>query len=135
MHEATQITVTRAEGPTSLCGKPRTFDGPGCWTAAREWLFRQSPGFPAYGGYDKHEFSVTFADGYIYEGRLDCKHPTCSDPDLNVAGHVRSFLLHYAGERCPVHTTPERYEAFLARRPDVVADCKDTLARYAIPAW
>lgn len=117
-----------------MCGKPNTFDGPGCWSAARKWLHSQSATFPAAGGYDKHDFSITFADGYVYEGRLDCQHPTCSDPDLNVASHMYSFLMHYAGERRPVHMTQNRYEAFLARQPEIVADCKDILARYAIPA-
>ena len=134
MHEATQIVITRAEGPSALCGKPHTFDGPDCWAAARKWLFRQSTTFPSQGGYDKHDFSVTFADGYVYEGRLDCQHSTCSGADLNVASHVHSFLTFYAGKRRPDHMTRERYEDFLARQPDVVADCKDTLARYAIPA-
>jgi hypothetical protein len=133
MHEATQITITRAEGPTALCRVPRTFDGPDCWADARIWLFSQSTTFPAEGGYDKHDFSVTFADGYVYEGRLDCKHPTCSEPDLNVAAHVRGFLRFYASERCPPHMTRERYEEFLARQPEAVAECRDLLARYAIP--
>jgi len=134
MHEAIKITITRAEGPTALCGKPTAFEGPGCWEASRRWLFRQSTTYPAQGGYDKHDFSVTFADGYVYEGRLDCKHHTCDGADLNVAAHVRGFLRCYAGDRRPFHMTPERYEAFLARQPEVVADCKDTLARYEIPA-
>jgi len=135
MHEATKITITRAEGPTALCGKPRTFEGPDCWGEARRWLFSQSTTFPKHGGYDKHDFSVTFADGYVYEGRLDCKHPVCGpSADLNVGTHMRDFLRFYAGERCPAHMTPERYTGFLARQPDVVTDCKDTLARYAIPA-
>ncbi len=134
MHDATQITITRVEGPATLCGRPRGFKGPDCWSTASAWLLRKSSTFPTQGGYDKHAFSVTFADGYVYEGRLDCKHSTCPDPDLNVAAHVQSFIMFYAGNRRPAHMTTDRYQEFLAQDPDVVWDCEYTLARYAIPA-
>lgn len=134
MHKATQITITRAEGPSALCRKPKTFEGPDCWTAARKWLFSQSTTFPKEGGYDKHDFVVTFADGETYEGRLDCKHPTCSDPGLNVGAHMLSFLRFYAGEYCPPHMTRERYEQFLAQQEGPSAECKDILANYEIRA-
>jgi hypothetical protein len=134
MHEATKITITRAEGPSALCGKPRTFEGPDCWDASRKWLFSQCHTFPAQGGYDKHDFCVTFADGETYEGRLDCKHASCGENDLNVASHMRSFLRFYAGLHCPAHMTRERYEAFLAQQEGPSAECKAILADYAIPA-
>jgi len=133
MHDATKIEITRAEGPSALCGNLQTFEGADCWARAQAWLSRQSHTFPAEGGYDKHDFSVTFADGYVYEGRLDCQHRATSHPDLDVAAHVLSFLTFYAGIRCPSHLTPERYRAFLARDPETVAECREALERCVIP--
>jgi len=133
MHTATQITITRAEGPTALCGTPHTFEGPDCWTAARQHLFRQSTTFPAEGGYDKHDFVVTFTDGNTYEGRLDCKHASCGDPDLNVANHVRGYQEFYAGTRCPAYMSQERYDEFLSQNGHS-QEAEDFLANYEVPA-
>lgn len=133
MYNATSITIERAEGPCDLCGTPRVFKGPNCWATANAWLLSQSNTFPPSGGYDKHDFKVLFEDGFEYEGRLDCKHATCADNDLDVAGHVASFVLFYAGRRCPAHMTQDRYEAFLSRQQDEVAEAVEFLATYAVP--
>ena len=132
MHEATKIEITRTEGPSALCGTMQTFDGPDCWTAASKWLTRQSRTFPAQGGYDKHDFCVTFANGDTYEGRLDCKHASCSDPDLDVAWHVRSYQEFYAGTRRPAYMSQERYDGFLSRSGHS-QEAEDFLADYAVP--
>lgn len=118
MIEAKEITITRAEGPHALCGKPRMFTGPACWQKASAWLRGQSHTFPATGGYDKHDLKIVFADGEVYEGRLDCKSSQCEDPDLDVAAHVYRFLAFMAGKWRPPHMTPEQYNAFLARQTD-----------------
>lgn len=132
-HEAVKIEITRGEGPTALCGRTISLEGADCWEQARRWLWSQCHTFPARGGYDKHDFRVHFSDGYVYEGRLDCKHASCGDNDLNVATHVRGFLRFYAGERRPPHMTPEQYEGCLRHNPDAVAECRDILTRYEIP--
>jgi hypothetical protein len=75
------ITITRAEGPTDLCGKPRTFDS---WDAARHWLLRQRPTYSAQ-GYAKHDCTVTWEDGSSYSLRLDC---TRSGEDCDVSHAV-----------------------------------------------
>jgi len=89
---AVRITITRAEGPRDLCRKPHTFEGSRCWVAARAWLMGQSETFPASGGYDKHDFTVEFADGETYKGRLDCKASDQDNADLDPAAHVRDVL-------------------------------------------
>ena len=106
---AIKIQITRAEGPTRLCGKTYTFEGESCWEDARHHLYGQSSTFPKSGGYDKHDFVVTFDDGETWEGRLDCKHCTCDDPDLDVKGHIRSYAEFYAGRRRPAYMKPEVY--------------------------
>jgi hypothetical protein len=129
---AVSITINRAEGPHDLCRKPMTFTGDDCWLDAHAWLFSQGKTFPT-SGYDKHDFKVVFADGEEYEGRLDCKAPSCEDPDLNVARHMREFIEFYAGVRRPVHFTDEQWTRHMDRtaedRPNYVA----FLAEYAIP--
>jgi len=131
-HEATRIEITRGEGPAVLCGRTQTFDGPDCWAEANRWLFRQSTTFPRHGGYDKHDFVVTFDNGETYEGRLDCKHASCGGNDLNVASHVRGFQEFYAGVRRPAHMSPERYEEFM-RHNAHAEEARDFLANYAVP--
>lgn len=88
---AAVIFITRAEGPTRLCGVRKEFTGPSAWHDASTWLRSQALTFSAT-SYDKHDFDVYFADGEKYTGRLDCKPSS----DLDIAKHVCSFLAHYA---------------------------------------
>ena len=107
-----EITITRAEGPNLLCG--RTFTAHS-FSEAAAWLISQAGTFPATGGYDKHDFKITWEDGETYSGQLDCKAEGCPDPDLDVFRHVFDEALFWTGRRCPAHMTPENYEAFLGR--------------------
>jgi len=132
MIQASKIWIERAEGPSALCVE-RSFTGPNCWQDANVWLSRQSHTYPKTGGYDKHDFRVTFEDGETYEGRLDCQHPECDDPDLNVAKHVRDFLEFLAGTRRPAHMKPEDYERVVARDPKNREAAAEFLANYDIP--
>jgi hypothetical protein len=132
MITATEIRVERAEGPTALCVE-RSFKGPNCWQDANTWLVGQSHTYPKTGGYDKHDFKVTFEDGETYEGRLDCQHPSCDNPDLNVARHVRDFVEFLAGTRRPAHMKPEVYQRYLDTDPKGVAGAREFLATYDIP--
>jgi hypothetical protein len=89
MGRVNSVTITRAEGPTNLCGKPMTF--PSTASASR-YLRGQSSTFPGPGqGYDKHDFSATFRNGDTYRGRLDCRSRNAPDNDLDVAHHMRAF--------------------------------------------
>jgi hypothetical protein len=134
MHHATKIAITRAEGPTELCRQGKVFEGPDCWEAASSWLFSQGHTFPATGGYDKHDFEVIWDDGETYEGRLDCQHPDCKNPDLDVAEHVRDFLELYAGIWRPAHLTNEQWTTFLKWNDKDRPAFVKFLSEYAIPA-
>jgi hypothetical protein len=130
---AVKITINRAEGPTDLCRKPQTFEGSRCWTAANAWLMGQSETFPAEGGYDKHDFTVEFADGESYSGRLDCKASDCEDADLNVGAHVRDFIEFMAGVRRPAWMNDMQWARALAQYADERPAAVDYLNTYAIP--
>lgn len=85
------------------------------------------------GGYDKHDFAVTFADGEVYEGNLDCKHHTCEDPDIDVARHVRRFCQVHAGHFQPAGMSDRAWARFLARTKEDQQRYQDFLARHWIP--
>jgi hypothetical protein len=130
---ATKITIVRVEGPNALCYKEVSFEGSDCWAQAHRYLVSQGETFPRTGGYDKHDFVVTFGDGETWEGRLDCQHPDCADPDLDVAQHVYHFAAFYAGTYRPSHMTQERYEAFLGRSKKTSANMRRFLETYEVP--
>ena len=55
----------------------------------------QAHTFPGPGhGYDKHDFSIVFDDGEVYEGRLDCKSADSKDNDLDVREHIINHLTY-----------------------------------------
>jgi hypothetical protein len=106
-----EITITRAEGPAELCDKPHYFDN---WQDASSWLRSQSSTFPKGGCYDKHDFKVVFVDGEDYSGRLDCKHHTEPDNDLNLLEHIRHFCEFQAGRAKDTWCEPEEYQKIIA---------------------
>lgn len=136
--KAVRITIDRAEGPCALCTGPKTFRGSEVWIQARDYLHGQAHTFPANGGYDKHDFEIEWEDGRKYEGRLDCQSATKSDPDLDVALHVKRHLEFYAGLWCPSHMTKEQYEDYLNRMKVERSDAQAFLGHYQIgdrPSW
>ena len=115
MIPVTKIIITRAEGPCDLCGKPKTFK---TFEGASAWLNRQGYTFPKTGGYDKHDFTVIWADGETYNGRLDCKHPDCDDNDLDVFGHMLSFLEWNAGRTKNPWCGMDKYRSIVSGYPE-----------------
>lgn len=101
------VIIERAEGPNALCGKVHTFAS--C-AEASAWLLSQSNTFPAKGGYDKHDFTVTFEDGETYSGRLDCKAFECKDNDLDVYGHMLDLARWMSGREKFPHCGKEKYD-------------------------
>lgn len=87
-----RIEIIRVEGPSNLCGKVQTATS---WAEADFILRMNSSTAPKNGGYDKHDFRVTFEDGATYSGRYDLMHWEVARPDL--AGHVRAFIRYLAG--------------------------------------
>lgn len=94
--QAVKIVITRIEGPNVLCDRPTEFVGADCWEQANAWLLAMAPTFPA-SGYDKHDFTIEWANGETYFGRLDCE----ASNDLDVAGHVRRMAEFIAGLHRP----------------------------------
>lgn len=95
--EPVSIKITRREGPTYRCDRThKATRWSECWAILRG----EASTAPEGGGYDKHDFTVTFADGFTYRGRYDLKHWR-EDP-LDLAAHCRAHLQWLAtDERAP----------------------------------
>jgi len=109
-----KVEITRAEGPTKLCGYTRYFAG---LKEASSWLLLQSDTFPKTGAYDKHDVTVYFEDGGQWSGRLDCKHHSCPNNDLDVEAHIVSVCEFYAGRAKNPWCGEEKYRSFLEQQP------------------
>ncbi|MEN7527898.1 hypothetical protein [Cupriavidus sp. DL-D2] len=113
------ITITRAEGPSSMCGKPQTaatFHG-------ADWiLHRWSSTAPEKGGYDKCDFRIEWENGMVYEGRYDLKHWRVEHPSLSC--HVLGFIEFSIGKACPHHMRQERYEAYVQQNLETKEQCQ-----------
>ena len=126
-----EITITRAEGPCSLCGEKMMFKS---YHDANLWLRSQSSTFPKGGCYDKHDFKIEWVDGETYEGRLDCKHALEVDSDLDVFEHVRDHVEFFAGLARNPWMGQHKYEAFVASLPkDEVEAHRAFLDKYIMP--
>lgn len=83
-------------------------------------------------GYCKCWFTITYADGEIYQGKMDLTRG-CT-PSLGM--HVLTFQQAVAGLCKPVHMTAESYASlvatFEARNPGGIEAAKDFLARYSL---
>lgn len=80
------------------------------------------------GGY-KTDFKITFADGFEYQGRIDCGYH-----DRLIVPHITHFLKVYSGQHKPAHMTTAQYAEFIEwfttqEKRDFYADL---LARYEI---
>lgn len=104
------ITLIRVEGPNEQCGKEITRT---TWSDANFALRQMSDTAPEKGGYDKVDFRVVFADGFVYSSRYDLKHWRVELPNLQ--DHVRGLADFYTGKAQPSHMTPEQYREFLDR--------------------
>lgn len=88
---------------------------------------------PKDGGYDKTAFKITFADGYIYSGRVDLQHWDV-EPDTNstsLADHIRHHCLVYSGQKKMDRWTDQQYQIILNRlTPEERADKAEFLLNY-----
>ena len=108
------ITVTRATGPTDLCGKPRLFAGLDCWRLAEGELNGNSwDHTDAFGEDAKHDFRVVFADGFVYNGTLACRD---GGRNTDVRAHVLAQLSFAAGAR-PAHLTEDDFALYQSMIP------------------
>ena len=126
--ELNEIQITRHEGSSRLCGKTHIFK---TWEEASAFLWHRSPTFPRTGGYDKHGFRAIFADGWIYDGRLDCKHRDCEGGDLNPKQHIIDNLIWYAGLNKNPHCGDETYKEWMKQGgPEQIKEAREALEKY-----
>jgi hypothetical protein len=91
-------------------------------------------------GYDKTDFRITWEDGYVYEGRYDLHHISQQQENPNrcidLADHIRGFILFCSGTRRPHHLSEEEYEKILVMyamtTPEKRQACLDWLAKYEL---
>ena len=110
----TNVIIDRAEGTSDLCGE-QTFP---CIELAQAFLQSRSETYPKRGGYDKHDVTIHFSDGETMQIRMDCQHPSCNHPDLDILQHIQTFLKFYAGLYRPAHLTEEQYQRAIAGHQD-----------------
>jgi hypothetical protein len=121
-----EITITRGEGPSSECGKKHVVAS---YDEAEKVLTRMAYTAPKNGGYDKCDFTVTFADDETYTGRYDLKY----DREESLTEHMMGFLEWYAGEAKNPHCGEKKYQEFMSRiSPQEIAEVKLFLATYQI---
>lgn len=108
--KVTSVKVRRAEGPSNLCRIWREFNS---IKAANREITSMSHTYPKL-GYDKHDYIVTFEDGSIYEGRLDCQHPEnkhYSKQSNDIYESSTSFLKYILDSNAYLENEHEKEEA------------------------
>lgn len=100
--------------------------------AEREWECRSfadadahllmiSQAAPKDGGYDKIDFFVHYADGQMYEGRIDVEHPDRKRPE-SIGKHMRDFCRFYGGKHPKPWCGAEKYRVYMSRyTPELMA--------------
>lgn len=105
-----KITITRAEGPSHLCGKPQTATSFG---EAQKVLWNMSTTAPRL-GYDKCDFQIDDAEAdFTYRGRYDLQHFSVAPPDLK--SHAVGYLRFMGGAAKPMSMREEAYQAYVRR--------------------
>jgi hypothetical protein len=82
------------------------------WAEAEDAIRSMAAVAPEY-GYDKTGFRIEWADGEVYEVRLDIARVVVQIP-CPLAGHVRRALEFTSGRWRPATMTEERQREFLA---------------------
>jgi hypothetical protein len=124
--KARKITIDCAEGPNFLQG-PKTTSS---FEEADHLLYQIAEHGPDI-GYYKTDFSITFEDGTVYEGRFDVYRWDRERPDLRK--HVREFVEFYAGLRKPARLTDKQYQTIIQRSgPDGQSQHKAFLENYEV---
>lgn len=123
MIKATKISIAFSESHIHQDRKfdeknPKVFTGEhDCWINAQTYLNDLAHYAPQTGGYHKTDVIVEYADGEVYQGRLDLMHPSCENTDNDLAAHVRRFCRCYGGlfteDEMPDHLKGGRYQKFL----------------------
>ena len=123
-----KIEITRAEGPIHSCGIKHEFKD---YISARQWLWSNAHGYPKQ-GYDKHDVSIEFEDGWVFHTRMDCQHYDNEHPDLDPQEHLLNHLHIYGGIRKPLWMDDKKWEYFKTNDEVYAVECKRILDNYEI---
>jgi hypothetical protein len=116
------VTINWKEGRQNYEKYPMTFKSV---AEANKKILQNSFDAPASGGYDKHSFTIKWKDGNVYEGRMDVKHPSQMNADLDMKHHVEEFanyLIHKSKTEFPRYSKEDRKYA------------RDLLNKYSLDA-
>jgi hypothetical protein len=105
-----KITITWTESRNVEPGT--SFEGPTCWRDANAAILRIAKDAPEGGAYDKTGFTIEWADGEDYEGRIGVTRAMASLA-APLTKHVLDFNTASAGRQRPSHLTEERYREYL----------------------
>jgi len=97
------------------------------WDAVNAWLQELRDEHAANYGpsslcYFKTKFRIDYADGEVYEGRIDV-----NSTDFNLGKHVYDFVSFHTGLRCPAHMTEDQYQGYLST---LERRCPGTIEQY-----
>jgi hypothetical protein len=115
-----EITITRAEGRTELCGIDHTFD---TFEDAEVYLREQSHTVESRGG-DKYDFEVIFQDGVNYTGMIiivnGARKPLnfgggIVDCNYSLKQHIRDHVEYSVDAEWNSRESRERWAEFLAK--------------------
>lgn len=133
-----EISLTRIEGPLDGVSVPvdkkitvKTYE------EANQVIRRIARTAPEGGTYDKTDFSITFADGFVYEGRFDVVRGDVSRSGM-LERHVREGLQFQTGEYRPAHTLePRNKQTYLNlmkeyEKDGTAKEARDFLAEYDV---
>lgn len=130
------IKLHRAEGPHELLRNGLGEAHMASFREADRVLSGWGYSAPKEGGYDKVDFTVTWADGNTYKGRYDLHYPGRPNdegrtyPDL--AKHIRDFVTFSTGMAKPHWMSEKDYRAVLARDPTWAQEAVRFLQTYRI---
>jgi hypothetical protein len=128
-----KITITWTESRNVEPGT--SFEGPTCWRDANAAILHIAKDAPEGGAYDKTGFTIEWADGKDYEGRIDVTREM-SRLAAPLTKHVLDFNTFASGRQCPPHLTEERYREYINATehhfPGAAAGHGQVLDRYQI---
>lgn len=120
-----RILITWSECPLFAGGEMFT-----TWREANAATLKGAMSHDAGGGYYKTGFVVCFADGHLYEGRIDL-----NEKDTNLSAHIRQHCEAHISK--PAHMTQDSWDGYMAfvtqhGERDVQGEYQAFLDRYAL---